>query len=321
MTLYFVSHASANYGPVLAAVEELKPGGPEFWIAPRDIPDGEDSYEEHIIEALDNCDKVILIATEDSIRSDGVLKELRIAQKNGKRIIPVHVSGELQGRIRWYTDGPRVFPSTWENLAQTIGAAIGEAPTAPAVTSPTPATDPSPRRTLYSRINRPSLPVLNAVYDNPVYGNENQFLSAKASNDGEDSWDDPITVEGECLIDVRLYVANSAKTGSESILGARAGIGWTSTADGQLTLHSLLSTRNGNPAQIFDTLTVRTTGQMQARFVPRSGRLVTRFHRSPLPDSIWSQQGATIGSCELDGTIPPGRDFQILVLAQVRLVY
>lgn len=89
--MIFISHKTdPDHECALQFKKMLNDLGVETWIAPEDVQVGK-SYAEEIPHALQKCEKVLFIFTEQSMQSRHVLKELDIAISCHKEIIPVQI--------------------------------------------------------------------------------------------------------------------------------------------------------------------------------------------------------------------------------------
>ena len=84
----FISHASKNFKLADEIRVLLEKQGLECWIAPRDIPPGGD-YADVIVGAIQNCTAIVLVMTEEANNSKMVPRELELAVRHERVIIPV----------------------------------------------------------------------------------------------------------------------------------------------------------------------------------------------------------------------------------------
>lgn len=73
---YFLSYSSVDgENLALALADALTPGPPPVtvWLAARDIRPGED-WDEQVVEAIRNCQALLLLLTEDSVKPGSVCK-------------------------------------------------------------------------------------------------------------------------------------------------------------------------------------------------------------------------------------------------------
>lgn len=83
----FISYESSNQKEADNLVAALEDKGHYCWIATRNVPKG-DPYDDHIPKAIAECSLVVMLFSEASLNSLHVKKELRIAIKHGKKVIP-----------------------------------------------------------------------------------------------------------------------------------------------------------------------------------------------------------------------------------------
>lgn len=84
---------------ICAAIEQA---GHSCWIAPRDIPAGT-IWAAAIIDAINNCDRVLLIFSTDSNASTFVMREMDLAVTKHKPIVVVRLQDELpSGPMEFY---------------------------------------------------------------------------------------------------------------------------------------------------------------------------------------------------------------------------
>ncbi|MEM9954679.1 MAG: protein kinase [Chloroflexota bacterium] len=93
----FVSYASVNKHYVQKLVEEMRSIGLDIWID-GDIPTGT-TWADGIQNALNECDIMLLIVTENSMDSDYVTHEWSYFMGSGKPVYPFVLGGELPKNI------------------------------------------------------------------------------------------------------------------------------------------------------------------------------------------------------------------------------
>jgi hypothetical protein len=86
----FVSHVTEDHEKALKIVALLEGDRLPCWIAPRDIQGG-DSFEEEIVNAIDNCLAVLLIFSDRCNRSEYIKKEIMVAGESNKKVIPIRI--------------------------------------------------------------------------------------------------------------------------------------------------------------------------------------------------------------------------------------
>ncbi len=87
----FVSYSRENKDEVLGITRELKEAGVSLWIDQGGI-DAATLWGEEIVNAIDQCKVLLLMISEQSIRSQNVLRELMLVNEKKKHILPVHLA-------------------------------------------------------------------------------------------------------------------------------------------------------------------------------------------------------------------------------------
>lgn len=91
----FVSHSSKNVEEVKELVEFVESTtGKKCWYSERDLDMSREGWPERLMEALVNCDKVILYLTKEAIQSGDVMNEIINASSRGTSIIPLIMQGD-----------------------------------------------------------------------------------------------------------------------------------------------------------------------------------------------------------------------------------
>lgn len=98
----FISHTKADIGIVKSLYSTLKQSGINVYVA-EFHPDPGKRLSEKISENIESSDCVLVLLTQESVRSTWVQQEIGIAERANKLIIPVvergvRVSGILEGR-------------------------------------------------------------------------------------------------------------------------------------------------------------------------------------------------------------------------------
>ena len=101
----FLSHSSQDKAVADKLCEELEAKGLKCWIAPRDIIPGSE-WAAAISNAISETRVMIVIYSKNSAASTQVPKELNIAEKKGKFIIPYKIDDtELTGAFDYFFTG------------------------------------------------------------------------------------------------------------------------------------------------------------------------------------------------------------------------
>ncbi|MEM7768368.1 MAG: toll/interleukin-1 receptor domain-containing protein [Pseudomonadota bacterium] len=88
----FVSYASANKDTVWPIVERVEELGVDVWLDRDDIQVGQ-NWAGAIVRAIKTVSKVALMCSEAAFQSDHVRREIYLADKDGKALVPVRLDG------------------------------------------------------------------------------------------------------------------------------------------------------------------------------------------------------------------------------------
>lgn len=107
----FISYSSKDKDIADKIVDVIESTGHSCWIAPRNIPYGT-PYARAIMEGIDECNKFVVLITDNSIKSDDVLNEIDNAHAIKKVIIPVKLTEtQLPRELNYY-----LSRTQWLNL-------------------------------------------------------------------------------------------------------------------------------------------------------------------------------------------------------------
>lgn len=87
----FISYTTRGDGDAaFRLVDLLEASGAKCWIAPRDIEEG-NNWADAIPEAIDTCQLVVLLLSNQSMDSEEIKKEVNLANSRDKKILPVRL--------------------------------------------------------------------------------------------------------------------------------------------------------------------------------------------------------------------------------------
>lgn len=86
----FISHFSQDARDTEHLAVYLESGGPSCWIAPRDIPKGNE-FAEQLVKAIEECDLMLVLITGHANHSQHVIREINHAVERRKAILPVRM--------------------------------------------------------------------------------------------------------------------------------------------------------------------------------------------------------------------------------------
>ena len=101
----FISYSSENKNIADAIVADLEQHGIRCWYAPRDIMPGK-PWMGSIVEAIKNSEIVVLVYTEESNKSQQVMREMTLAFDSGKTIIPFKLTAtDMNENLSYFLAG------------------------------------------------------------------------------------------------------------------------------------------------------------------------------------------------------------------------
>jgi TIR domain len=134
----FISHASADAAHAAEIVRVLEAANLRCWIAPRDIPVGEE-WAGAIVEGLRRSRLLVVVLSVRSCASPEVYREVELASRAGKPMLTVRIdrsavpTGTLQyflSSIQWIDATARPLRPQVVSLPATVGALL-DLPVAP----------------------------------------------------------------------------------------------------------------------------------------------------------------------------------------------
>lgn len=86
----FISYSAKDQETAHALCAALEESGIRCWIAPRDVVPGV-AYEEALIDAIAASQVMLLLLSANSVSSEHVTREVRVASNKGIRVVPVRI--------------------------------------------------------------------------------------------------------------------------------------------------------------------------------------------------------------------------------------
>lgn len=125
----FISHSSIDKEVADKVCEALEAKGLKCWIAPRDIVPGSE-WAVAISNAIAEIKAMVVIYSENSQQSTQVPKEIALAEKRGKSILPYKIDAtELTGAFEYYLSGSHWIVANPKNdeykLDEMYGVIVG----------------------------------------------------------------------------------------------------------------------------------------------------------------------------------------------------
>lgn len=159
MKQIFVSYASADRTTAYEIVEYLEKSGISCFIAPRDI-DGGKAYAKALMEAIDGCNLVVLVASSAILPSEHVLNEVEAVINKKKEMLPIliedfEMSDEYKyylGRKQWITAYPEAVDTYFEKIKDLIADKLPKKEVKPVVVDEPETTKDGPKTTVFEYV-------------------------------------------------------------------------------------------------------------------------------------------------------------------------
>lgn len=124
----FVSYARANAETVLPVIEAAKQGGPTFWLDQHGIGAG-DGWAGEIVRAIRAAKGVLVMCSSAAFESDHVKREIYLADRYRKRLVPVFIeNAEPPEDFEYFFAGVQalnLFETPEAERAQALTRALG----------------------------------------------------------------------------------------------------------------------------------------------------------------------------------------------------
>jgi hypothetical protein len=164
---------------------------------------------------------------------------------------------------------------------------------------------------------------LNSIIDNPYYGDERNFLTVAKAVGRPEFRNEVSNVEG--LYVLRAYVENGAndamnEDGSGIARNVRIRFDWASGISNGFNVVATLTADNAIPPEIYDgALLLNERQRFDLEYVPGSAKLFSETHPDgrALDDEI-IDDGILLGVEALDGNLPAGYEYQLIVTIEVQ---
>ncbi len=104
-TEVFVSYSSQDYERVMPLVDRLRSAGVAVWVDEGNI-DAATLWSESIVEAIAECQVLIMMVSSHSTDSHNVLKEVMIASESKKTILPIYLEqADIPAKLKYQLTG------------------------------------------------------------------------------------------------------------------------------------------------------------------------------------------------------------------------
>ena len=119
---YFFSYSRKNSDFVKKLATDLKKAGENVWLDQLDIAPG-NPWDDSIQNALNEAEGLIVILSDDSVKSKNVMDEVSYAISRGKRIVPLVIENcPIPFRLArlQYIDFMKDYDSSFANLLKSL---------------------------------------------------------------------------------------------------------------------------------------------------------------------------------------------------------
>lgn len=165
----------------------------------------------------------------------------------------------------------------------------------------------------------------NSITNNPVYGDERNFVRIKEASQPNSAYTDDLQMQPGKTYDLYVYYHNNAKTSlNASGVGVakdaklRMEMPTVAKAGQETAINGYISASNATPTTVWDSARVKSTADVALRYVPNSATINNfgSINGQKLPDNIWTT-GTPLGYNALDGVLPGCNEFSGYVKLQI----
>lgn len=169
-----------------------------------------------------------------------------------------------------------------------------------------------PERATFTMAKPADYVTFNSITDNPVLGDERNFVRIAEDGAGV-AYQDEITLEPGKTYELYIGYHNNAKSslnqsGKGIARGAMVSVQYPTTVSPSKdeTISSIISATNANPTEVWDSVTVKSNTDVVLNYVVGSAKIYNDWgtNGSVLSTDIFSEEGTYLGLNELNGLLP-----------------
>lgn len=180
-----------------------------------------------------------------------------------------------------------------------------------------------PGRDTYTIENPATKVTFNSITNNPVVGDERDFVVVKdAANTNDGGWKNTINVEPGKEYLVRVYVHNNAAANLNLVAkNTRVSASVPTTTGKEVSVSGFVTADNASPNKVWDDITFKSDRNFNLAYVPGSAEIWNNGYAKTgksLPDSIVTSTGALVGYNKADGNVPGCFEFVNYVYFKVK---
>ena len=186
-----------------------------------------------------------------------------------------------------------------------------------------------PERPTYTNENPADHATFNSITNNPVFGDERDFVRIQEKGSDE-AYTSDLTVEPGKQYEVIIYYHNNASATYNSAEYDYVGMAYntklTSTFPTELgagereMVSAIIKADGAEPEAVWDEAYVTASEDMTLHFVTGSAKLYNDWgaNGSTLPTALFAEEGAYLGIDELNGVIPGCYEYSGYVLYTIQ---
>lgn len=169
-----------------------------------------------------------------------------------------------------------------------------------------------PERATFTMAEPADYVTFNSITDNPVLGDERNFVRIAEDGAGT-AYQDEIKLEPGKIYELYIGYHNNAKSrlnssGTGIARETRVSVQYPTTVSpsNSGTISSIISAENANPTEVWDSVTVTADTEVTLNYVTASAKIYNSWgsNESVLSTNIFSEKGTYIGLNELNGLLP-----------------
>jgi uncharacterized repeat protein (TIGR01451 family) len=181
-----------------------------------------------------------------------------------------------------------------------------------------------PERPTFTKQNPASYVTFNSI-TNSDYGDERNFVLAKATGEASNTWRDSIDVQPDQTYTVRMLVHNNAAANlglKAENTTVRVSVPNKAT-NNSIRVDGFVSASNSNPATVWDQVTFNSDRDFQMAYVAGSARYYNNVNPSSgfsIPDSVISSAGALVGYESMNGVVQGCYEYSGILSVTLRAI-
>lgn len=183
-----------------------------------------------------------------------------------------------------------------------------------------------PERPTFTMANPADYVTFNSITDNPVLGDERNFVRIAEADSGS-TFEDEIKIEPGKTYEVYIGYHNNAKsslnkTGVGIARGAKVAVQYPANiAPAQKgTISAIISAVNANPEEVWDEAYITSDVNVMLNYVVGSAKIYNDWgtNGAVLSTALFSESGTYIGLNELDGLLPGCAEYSGHIIIKFR---